>query len=297
MCQYEREEWVKVNHPHLDFGRDGNAAILDEFIKQEKALENNNDRKIRRMNDAINSREEFLDVVDATEKIVNIPTVYIAGAFRNKNGEYSVGNDGVKDNINHAIGVAKILFENGIFAMCPHANTNFDVKIRDKKMVQPIYLGGDLKLLMACDALLVCRTYQESDGSHFEINFAKMLGMPIFYEDQDGIEKLIANKDDLVKYDKQFLMFRLLQAFGYFLHVRKNLDYSPMNMKGTGLVGGVTRLWDKCARILNLVGFNIQTGEYNKPRNPKNESLEDSFADLSNYALINFILSKNMWGK
>jgi len=266
--------------------------------------------------------------MDFVEKIKNFPVVYTAGPFRAKNGDSDPKNKEVQKNIQHAIDVSKKLIKNGILAMCPHANTHFEMP---NGTSPEIFLHGDLKLIMSCDAILMLDRWWESEGARVEGDFAKFLGMPIYFEtkffvnnktenakpiieeDDLGIhqhwltpidvrpdkslDQLIKDKEKLIKYPQQFLMFRILQAKGYYLHVDKNHDYSPMNMKGTGIVGGATRLWDKAARYLNLIGFDVSTGEYTKPKVPKNESIEDTLDDMANYSYINRILLKKKWGK
>jgi hypothetical protein len=74
-------------------------------------------------------------------------------------------------------------------------------------------------------------------------------------------------------------------------------DYSPWNMKGTGELGAITRLWDKTARLMNLMGFDIGTGKFSALKDPKNESIDDTLLDLANYAIITMILRKGKWGK
>ena len=74
-------------------------------------------------------------------------------------------------------------------------------------------------------------------------------------------------------------------------------DYSPWNMKGTGELGAMTRLWDKTARLMNLMGFDIGTFKFTAWKDPKNESIDDTLLDLANYAIITMILRKGKWGK
>lgn len=85
----------------------------------------------------------------------------------------------------------------------------------------------------------------------------------------------------------------------YRTHLDKNADYSPANILGTGDIGVVTRLWDKVARLLNLTGFilKMEKSEYVAPKQPKNESVEDSFLDLASYGIIGYLLLKDQWGR
>jgi hypothetical protein len=54
----------------------------------------------------------------------------------------------------------------------------------------------------------------------------------------------------------------------------------------TPLNGLRVRMWDKIARINNLVDSNV---------NPSNESLRDSFLDLLNYSAIAMMVLDGVW--
>ncbi len=73
------------------------------------------------------------------------------------------------------------------------------------------------------------------------------------------------------------------------LLLKKHKDYGPKNISqspGGPLNGLRVRMWDKVARINNL----IDTG-----KDAQNESLEDSFADLANYSIIALMVLKGKW--
>ena len=73
------------------------------------------------------------------------------------------------------------------------------------------------------------------------------------------------------------------------LLLKKHRDYGPKNISqspGGALNGLRVRMWDKFARINNL----IDTGA-----TPENESLRDSFLDLANYAMIAMMVLDNKW--
>lgn len=73
------------------------------------------------------------------------------------------------------------------------------------------------------------------------------------------------------------------------LLLRKHADYGPKNISqspGGPLNGLRVRMWDKIARINHL----LETGN-----DAKNESLEDSFADLANYSIIALMVLKGKW--
>ena len=91
--------------------------------------------------------------------------------------------------------------------------------------------------------------------------------------------------------------FRRIMEQMYSTHLDKNADYSKYNMLATGEIGAITRLWDKMARLMSLYGFDIETGKLSPPKQPKNESVDDTLLDLANYAIILRIMRAGKWGK
>jgi 5'-nucleotidase len=85
----------------------------------------------------------------------------------------------------------------------------------------------------------------------------------------------------------------------YQVHLDKNQDYSPANILGTGEIGLCTRTWDKTSRLMNLHGFRIEIENmrFDKPQDPKNESIDDNIQDLAVYAIIWQLYRKGVWGK
>ena len=73
------------------------------------------------------------------------------------------------------------------------------------------------------------------------------------------------------------------------LLISKHKDYGPKNISQApgGAVNGLrVRMHDKLARINNL----IDSG-----RGPEHESLEDSFKDMANYAIIGLLVLRHKW--
>ena len=73
------------------------------------------------------------------------------------------------------------------------------------------------------------------------------------------------------------------------LLLTKHADYGPKNISespGGPLNGLRVRMHDKLARINNLVNTN---------KNPEHESLEDSFKDMANYAIIGLLVLRGQW--
>lgn len=74
--------------------------------------------------------------------------------------------------------------------------------------------------------------------------------------------------------------------------LKKHRDYGPRNIAeapGGALNGLRVRIHDKLARINNLVDKRDGKSEY--------ESLEDSFADMANYAIIGMLVLRGKWDK
>ena len=75
------------------------------------------------------------------------------------------------------------------------------------------------------------------------------------------------------------------------LLISKHKDYGPKNISeapGGALNGLRVRMHDKLARINNL---------YDSQSNPEHESLEDSFKDMANYAIIGLLVLRGEWDK
>lgn len=102
---------------------------------------------------------------------------------------------------------------------------------------------------------------------------------------------------DNLEYPEQFSEYQNILNQMMALHVSKSQDYSPWNVKGVGEVGVAVRIWDKTARLMNLLGWDIGTGKMSKSKSPKNESIEDTLLDLASYAVILLIVLRGKWGK
>jgi len=92
------------------------------------------------------------------------------------------------------------------------------------------------------------------------------------------------------KVDEAFVadVWRIMDQAGNLL-LRKHRDYGPKNIAhspGGPLNGLRVRIWDKIARINNLLDSGVQ---------PSNESLRDSFLDLLNYSAIAMMVLDSSW--
>ena len=107
------------------------------------------------------------------------------------------------------------------------------------------------------------------------------VGLP----ERTGIDK--TNTDAI---SNEFItdVWRILDTAGNLL-IKKHHDYGPKNISlspGGPLNGLRVRMWDKVARINNLIDSNV---------NPSNESLRDSFIDLLNYSAIAMMVLDGTW--
>ena len=115
------------------------------------------------------------------------------------------------------------------------------------------------------------------------------------YGDDNSLDRLQGWDDNLSadarkEIDDEFItdVWRILDGAGNLL-IRKHKDYGPKNIAhspGGALNGLRVRMWDKVARINNLVDSKV---------NPSNESLRDSFIDLLNYSAIAIMVLDNKW--
>lgn len=80
----------------------------------------------------------------------------------------------------------------------------------------------------------------------------------------------------------------------YTLFAAKNKDYGLDNITVGGLEGIVLRSGDKISRLWNLLGIGAASTE---DARVMDESIADSFADLSNYVIIGYCLSKGYLNK
>jgi hypothetical protein len=115
------------------------------------------------------------------------------------------------------------------------------------------------------------------------------------YGDDNSFDRLQEWNDYLQanagkKIDDAFIadIWRVLDTAGNLL-IRKHHDYGPKNIAhspGGALNGLRVRMWDKVARINNLLDSNLS---------PSNESLRDSFLDLLNYSAIAIMVLDKKW--
>ncbi len=122
-----------------------------------------------------------------------------------------------------------------------------------------------------------------------------------FKQDLDEVDRTLATSPGQSYPDLGELVFKGLdiktQAAKEFIRValanarlmdRKQQDYGPRNISSFGLYGVVVRMNDKMERIKTLMSGS-------RRRKALNESIQDSFRDVSNYGIIALMLDLNRW--
>lgn len=100
--------------------------------------------------------------------------IYVAGPYRDKRGLYYVDR-----NICEAREVAAQLWAWDFSVICPHTNTRFIDGYEGIK--DDAFLEGDLDQIERVDAVVFMPRWKTSEGSLGEYAFAKQLGIPVFF--------------------------------------------------------------------------------------------------------------------
>lgn len=98
--------------------------------------------------------------------------VYTAGKYSGKNDTET------SENIQKARSVAIELWERGYAVFCPHLNTaHFEI---DCKATYEDYMDGDLQILCHCDAIVMLRGWEKSQGAIREYQEALHQGIQVY---------------------------------------------------------------------------------------------------------------------
>jgi hypothetical protein len=212
--------------------------------------------------------------------------LYIAGCYAPKDGRT------VDDHIELAKEASIAIWKTGNYALCPHMNTaHLDDEIDNPEL----FYAGTMEVLRRCDGIVMLENWEESQGAIAELAYAQDAGMPIWcYPDLPTGPHITEQRSPV---QAKAFMETIMEM--YRVHLDKNADYSPANILGTGELGLMTRFWDKTSRLMNLYGFRleIKQAEYTAPRQPKNESVQDSWMDAAVYAIIAILLRQGKWGR
>ncbi|MEM9448691.1 MAG: DUF4406 domain-containing protein, partial [Cyanobacteria bacterium P01_E01_bin.6] len=153
--------------------------------------------------------------------------IYVAGPYRE-------GYDRtVQQNIESAEQIAQEVWLSGHAAICPHLNTaHFDSKIDGVSDDQ--YLNGTMEMLRRCDGIVLAPNWEQSEGAKAEYEYAESVGMPAW------IYPLLPARYYCLTEGRspiQCAAFMDTVMQMYRLHLKKNADYSPANILGTGEIG------------------------------------------------------------
>ena len=98
--------------------------------------------------------------------------LYIAGPYRGDSASK------IDDNIHRAREVAKLVWEQGDCAICPHLNTaHMDGLVPDKQ-----FLNGDLEILRRCDGIVMMENWNRSEGAKRELRVARRRKIPVYWQ-------------------------------------------------------------------------------------------------------------------
>jgi hypothetical protein len=146
----------------------------------------------------------------------------------------------------------------------------------------------NLELITRCDAIL---SFWNADD---QTKFRYPRNLPIYH--WPIIPPPCETEQQFPEQTREFMDVLMRM---YHLHIQKMADYGSASVLGTGEIGVMTYIWGKVTRLMNLFGYKLMVhkSEFTAPREPKNESIDDSLIDLANYAVIAQVLRKGVWGK
>lgn len=88
---------------------------------------------------------------------------------------------GIRDNIRRAEEASITLWNLGFGAACPHLNTRY-FHLWCPDVPHEMWLEADLRLLEACDAVLMLKWWQSSKGAQIEHEYALEHQVEVFYD-------------------------------------------------------------------------------------------------------------------
>lgn len=97
--------------------------------------------------------------------------IYIAGKYRGPTAW------AIEQNIRAAEDAAVKIWQAGMVAMCPHANSRHMEGVATDEH----FLAGTLELMRRCDAVLLVNNWEDSVGARSEVDEANRLGLPIMH--------------------------------------------------------------------------------------------------------------------
>lgn len=109
--------------------------------------------------------------------------IYVAGKYTGDT--YSA----IDDNIRISEVVSLKLIRKGWAVITPHKNTAHYEVYEDDTLTYHTWIAIDDEILKRCDAILMMKNWIESKGSKRELEIAKKLNIPIYFE-ADGIPEV-----------------------------------------------------------------------------------------------------------
>lgn len=100
--------------------------------------------------------------------------------------------DTLDANIQRGSNMAKRVWELGYGAHCPHLNTGF---AGAEKIPHAQYMAFDLRILRACDVVIMLDGWEKSVVAEMEFREAMTLNIPVFYENDKDLAIKLANLD------------------------------------------------------------------------------------------------------
>lgn len=198
----------------------------------------------------------------------------------------------LEENIKQASDISRELWGKGHAVITPALNTAFVDQPFNAGLDPEFFYVGDFQMIAVCDAVVFSPDWATSRGATIERRYAGELAIPTYtYPDLPDLHVTEVSCPNQVK------AFREELGRMYRTHLKKQADYGPGNIAGTGRVGLATRIFDKTSRLMRLTGFMTDTGEFVGGRDPANESLEDTYMDLAVYGVIARLFQRGVWGK
>lgn len=110
--------------------------------------------------------------------------VYVAGAMSADNILEML------ENIHDGVKIGGEILSKGFAPFVPHLDVFFKIQGgKDLQIPMEYFYGYTMEFLKACDVVLVCPNWQNSKGTLAEINMAKELNIPVYFDIDEMIEK------------------------------------------------------------------------------------------------------------
>lgn len=189
-----------------------------------------------------------------------------------------------EQNVRRAMGAARQLIDAGYSVLCPHLTHYLEAESECWAAEHQVWMEVDLPWVRESDVVL--RLPGNSVGADMETQEAERCGVPVYCEVNDLVDNVPAQKHEAGDPRFKAVLDELWRQ-----HCKKGADYGTdsdifANIRASeefgipAWLGSMMRGNDKVARIKT----------YAQKGTLANEGVEDSFADLANYAIIALVL-------